>query len=166
MDRFWSFKWPVLLIQTSSFTCNRFWKDLRRLNTLEFAPTLTLKSNIFTQLTEVWIEMYQILSQIEIYLCKNNLLWAVWAMWNLDCKYYPIDLYRESGSYGRLWICSSNVYSKSVVISRFSKDLGLFLWHFKWIRPIGTLSIETAPHPLNSKVFVGSKSGKCIYWCP
>ena len=22
------------------------------------------------------------------------------------------------------------------------------LWHFNWIRPIGTLSIETAPHPL------------------
>ncbi len=46
----WS-KWPVLLFQTFSYTSDRFWKDLGQLNTLQLAPTLTLKRTKFTQLT-------------------------------------------------------------------------------------------------------------------
>ena len=78
LNRFSWFKKPVLLIQAFPFTSCRFWKDLGRLNILELALTLALKSTMFTQLTEVWIELYKIILEIQIFPCKKYFPWALW----------------------------------------------------------------------------------------
>ncbi len=57
--RFDWFKKPGILIRALPSWWNHL-KDLGDIYTLQFAPTLPLKSTIFTQLTEVWINLDKI----------------------------------------------------------------------------------------------------------
>ncbi len=80
VDRFAWFKKPVILILSSPFTFDRFWKDLGHLNTLELAPTLALKSSITSQETGIFPYFIGTLVQISINTGNKNscLLWDLW----------------------------------------------------------------------------------------
>ena len=56
----------------------------------------------------------------------------------LHFKYFPIDFYWIFGKSGRIWIYSNDLNSIKIVISPFSKDLGLFPYNFKSIKLKGT----------------------------
>ncbi len=66
----WFKKAVLLLIQTLLFIHNRVWKDLGPPNTLQFAQTLTLKSTIFTQLTENIFELHKMSMPIQFFHVK------------------------------------------------------------------------------------------------
>ncbi len=148
LDRFTWFMKPDQLIPTLPFWYKQLWKDLEHLNTLKFPPTFSLKSTIFTQLTEVSISMYQIFMPIQIFSCKKDLLWDVWIMCNLDLYFSPIEVYGKSGVSRVLWIHTKR--SNSITDHWFyeSKDLGWYLTYYKYILNIGTKSMESVPHPL------------------
>ena len=61
LGRFTWFKKLGLLSQTLRFECNWSWKDLGRLTTLEFAPTLGLKSTIISRVANILIKLALIL---------------------------------------------------------------------------------------------------------
>ncbi len=81
------------------------------------SPDFTLKSIIFQWLTENLIELSQILMKVEIFSCKNYFQWAIGIMCILHLKHLHIDLHRESGSSGRLWITHEVFYSEKFNIS-------------------------------------------------
>ena len=140
--RFSLFKRPVLLIWPFLHICIQGWKNLGQLNTLKFTQTLTLKSTIFTQLTENIFELHQISIPIQILSCKNYFQWGVWMICNLHYKIWPIDFNGESGQSGRLWICSNNVGLISTMIVELGKDLGLLPWLSESITLIGTIKYK------------------------
>ncbi len=101
----------ALPIQLLPIRWNRYWKDLGHLNILKFAQTLSLKSTIFTQLTEVWINLVKFCMLIEIPLWKNYLLWGVWIIWNMQFYFLPIGLYGKYGMFWWLWKCTKTFHS-------------------------------------------------------
>ena len=124
MCRFTWFKKPALLIQALSFRWNQYWKDLGHLNTLKFAQTLPFKSTIFTQLTELWINLVKFCMQIEFPLWKNYLLWGVWIIWNMQFYFLTMGVYGKSGMSGWLWKCTKTFNSVMGHLLSESKVLG------------------------------------------
>ena len=84
-----------------------------------------LESTIFTQLTENIFELHEMSMPIQFFSCKNYFQWAVWMIYSLHFKIWPIDFYWESGPSGRLWFCSISSDSISTLTLELSKDLGL-----------------------------------------
>ena len=94
---------------------------------LENGPNFDLKEHYYPRrLTDILTKLAQILLLIEINLYKKKCPSPVGYAWILDLEYAPINLYRESGKSGRLWISSYNGNPTSSFISRFFMDMGLF----------------------------------------
>ncbi len=148
MSRFTWFKKPALLIRALSFGWNRHLKDMRHLNTLKFAQTLPLKSTIFRQLTENIFELHQMSMPIQIFSCKNYLQWGVWIIWNIELYFLPIGLNGKSGMPEWLLKCTERSDSVRDHSLSESKVLGLSLTCYKCFLDIGTMTIESVPHPL------------------
>ncbi len=98
-----SIKKPAILMQALPFNWNQHLKDIGHLNTLKFAWILLLKITIFTHVTDVWINLFQLCILIQIMLW-TKLFSACSVRYVNDMKYEIFANYKYYFEIGTITI--------------------------------------------------------------
>ncbi len=84
---------------------------------------------------------------IQIFPWKNYFQWGAGIIWNMQLYFLPIGVYGKSGMHEWLWKCTKSSDSMRDHMLSESKVLGLSFTCYKWFLDIGTMTIQSVPHP-------------------